>query len=127
MRLLLGCGLLLSLAACEIRRENEEPAAEATLSAEDPDAIVCALHGSDEFRRQCRVDRAPEGDTLYLVVRHPDGGFRRFEVLEDGRGLAAADGADEAQLAMEGGLLAVTVGDDRYRFPATIGGSGGAR
>jgi hypothetical protein len=127
MRISSAALTLLLLTGCEIRREDDEPAAQATLAADDPDAIVCALHGSDEFRRQCKVERAPQGETLFLVVHHPDGGFRRFEVLEDGRGLAVADGADEATLAIEGDLLAVTVEDDRYRFPATIGGAGGAR
>lgn len=127
MRIFSAVLILTLLAGCEIRREDDQPAAQATLAADDPNAIACALRGSDEFRRQCSVERAREGETLFLVVHHPDGGFRRFEVLKDGRGLAVADGADEATLAIEGDLLAVTVADDRYRFPATIGGAGGAR
>jgi hypothetical protein len=123
---LLGCGVLLLLAGCEIREENA-PAAEATVAADDPDGIACALAGSDTFERVCKVERAPEGDTLFLVVRHPDGGFRRFEVLKDGHGLAIADGADEATLAVQGEFLAATVASDRYLFPATIGKPGGAQ
>jgi len=56
---------------------------------------------------------------LYLVVRHPDGAFRRFKVLKDGRGVAVADGADQAETTLSGEVLEVQVGSDRYRFPAT--------
>jgi hypothetical protein len=125
LRRLIGCALLLLLGACEVRDESERPAAEATVAAEDPNAIACALDGADKFTRACTVERAPEGDTLFLVVHHPDGGFRRFEVLKDGHGLAIADGADEAKLAVEGEFLAATVAGDRYLFPATIGVPGG--
>ena len=50
---------------------------------------------------------------------HPDGGFRRFVVLKDGGGVAAADGAAVAQQNLAGGLLEVSVDGDRYRFPVT--------
>jgi len=58
------------------------------------------------------------GGTLFLIVRHPDGSFRRFEVLKDGHGLSVADGAEPAALSMAGNELEVAVGLDRYRFPA---------
>ena len=55
------------------------------------------------------------------VVRHPDGGFRRLRIVQDGRGLVSADGAEEAKLVIiDKGLIEVTVGDDRYRLPATV-------
>ena len=52
-----------------------------------------------------------------LVVHHPDGGFHRFELLKDG-GIAAADGAEQAQLSPEGAVSEVTLGNNRYRFTA---------
>ena len=55
-----------------------------------------------------------------LVVRHPDGGFRRFEVMRDGTGLAAADGAERAVVSLHEQGIEVAVGTDRYRFPARI-------
>jgi hypothetical protein len=125
LKRLIGCALLLLLGACEVRDESERPAAETTVAAEDPNAIDCALNGAEKFERHCTVERAPEGDTLFLVVHHPDGGFRRFEVVKDGHGLAIADGADEARLTIEGKFLAATVANDRYLFPATIGAPGG--
>ena len=89
----------------------------------DPDSLVeCALAGATVFARDCSVEQVREGGALTLVVRHPDGGFRRLEVLTDGRGLAAADGAEAARVAVHGEGIEVAVGADRYRFPATVAG-----
>lgn len=89
--------------------------------AVDPDSMIeCALGDAAEFARECWVDETLQEGTLLLTVRHPDGGFRRFEVLQDGRGLAAADGADMAEVMLADGGIEVTLGPDRYRFPATI-------
>ena len=106
--------LALALGACE---QAPPPVPE---KAQGDELIACALGDEMEFRQACAVDRAPQGDKLFLVVRHPDGGFRRFEVLTDGRGLAAADGADGAQVALRDGGIEVAVGKDRYRFPASV-------
>ena len=104
------------LAACQ-----REPAGAApTQAAAEDSTIECALHGADAFTRACSVERVHAGDGLQLVVRHPDGGFRRFDVLTDGKGLATADGAQLARVALQGGGIEVTVGADRYRFPATV-------
>ncbi len=80
--------------------------------------IDCALGQGDAFAADCLVEREENEGGTQLVVRHPDGGFRRFDQFTDGRGVAAADGADTAVLNLDGGLLEVSVGDDRYRFPA---------
>ena len=59
------------------------------------------------------------------VVRHPDGGFRRFNILTDGRGLAPADGFDETNIKiLGGGMIEVSSGDDIYRLPADIKSTG---
>ena len=71
----------------------------------------------------CLVERATrEGETL-LIVRRPDGGYRRFVELDDGRGLAAADGADEARVTLDGDVLQVEIADETYRFPARSSGT----
>jgi hypothetical protein len=87
--------------------------------------IECALAGATAFARDCAVEQVRAAGGLTLVVRHPDGGFRRFEVLNDGRGLASADGADLAKIALREGGIEVAVAGDRYRFPATIAGDAG--
>src|SRR3546814_11161498 len=62
----------------------------------------------------------PDGHVL--VLHHPGGGCRRFRIVSDGRGVIPADGAEQAQLALAGdNMIDVTVANDRYRFPATIG------
>jgi hypothetical protein len=77
----------------------------------------CALAGSGDWARDCVVDRS--GDRL--TIRHPDGGFRRFRVLADGRGLEAADGAEAAKLTiLDDKRIEVVAGDDHYRLPARM-------
>ena len=114
MRIYSGAPLLL-LAACS-------PGASESSLPDPDDLIECALAGAGAFARDCAVEQVREEGQLYLVVRHPDGGFRRFEVLTDGGGLASADGADPAQIAVHGDGIEVALGADRYRFPATIAG-----
>lgn len=113
MRKSTRCAILLAFVAVACKPEPE-----VRPRADDADnAIVCSLNGSGNFESVCRVERSLAGDTLYLIVRHPDGAFRRFEVLKDGRGLAVADGAEPAELNLKDGHLEVAVGLDRYRFP----------
>ena len=81
--------------------------------------IACALDGAEAFTPDCGVERISEGGNLVLVVRHPDGGFRRFAVVKDGRGLVLADGADHSHTELSGDRLEIRVGQDRYRFPFT--------
>ncbi|MBB3941011.1 hypothetical protein GGR39_002679 [Novosphingobium fluoreni] len=88
--------------------------------AEGGERISCALAGAGEFTQDCSVDRSQVDGKLTLVVRHPDGSFRRFTVVSDGRGVVVADGADQAKAVVQGDKLAVAVADDRYLFPATV-------
>lgn len=117
MRALLGCTMLL-LAACQGGGDAEAAAAEQVAQADT--VIECAVNGAATFERECPVEKAEIDGAKFLTVRHPDGGFRRFEILTDGHGLAVADGADDAKLAVEGDILGVAVARDRYRFPVTL-------
>jgi len=108
----LGAALLL-LAACSQEATETPPV--------DPDNLIeCALAGAAAFARECEVEESRAEGAAVLVVRHPDGGFRRFEVTGDGTGLATADGAQPAQVTLREDGIEVAVGTDRYRFPATI-------
>ncbi|MEK7342509.1 MAG: hypothetical protein AABZ73_01655 [Pseudomonadota bacterium] len=79
----------------------------------------CRIGGAEEWARDCMVERAGE----MLTIRHGDGGFRRFRVLADGRGLEAADGAEVAVVKIVGDQqIEVAAGADRYRLPAQIAG-----
>lgn len=107
-----AASLALLLAACS---SNSEPPPVAA----GGEHIECAVGGSAELKPVCAVERSEAGGKLTLVVHHPDGAFRRFDVMTDGTGLAVADGADKAVTRLEDGKLDVTVGADRYLFPAT--------
>ena len=85
--------------------------------------IECALGEGSEFGPDCLVERSQVDGATVLTVRHPDGGFRRFEQLKDGTGIAELDGADIATRALEGDTLLVTVGEDRYRFKVAVRGA----
>ncbi len=101
--LLTGCG-----------SEADPPGVVTGASAEN--RIECAV-GGETFERACLVSR----DGERLTVKHPDGGFRRLLLTADGRGVAAADGAEAAEVAVIGpNRIEVTVGSDRYRLPATV-------
>ena len=110
-----GAACVLLLAACS-------PGASEAPPPDDDSRIACALASAAAFARDCWVEPHRAGAGLQLVVRHPDGAFRVFDVLTDGHGLATADGADAAQVALAEGGIEVAVGADRYRFPATIAG-----
>jgi len=99
------------------QRDARTPVEDAAL---DRNEVACALAGAKVYADVCGVDRVKAKDGLMLVVRHPDGGFRRFMVVKDGRGLEAADGAEKALVAISGDAVEVVVGEDRYRFPATV-------
>lgn len=108
------CLFPLALAACK-------PAAEPVPGSEEPEAankrtIPCALGRVDSFA-DCTVEDIGAKDMPLWIVRHPDGGFRRFRIL-DGTRIATADGADEVETMRVGAELEVRVGKDRYRFPA---------
>ena len=88
--------------------------------ADGDDHIACALADAAEFKPVCSVERQRCDGLLSLVVRHPDGGFRRFDVLDDGRGMAVSDGATQAVARYADGMAELAVDRDRYRFPITL-------
>lgn len=80
-------------------------------------AIECALGGAAGFADDCTMERVERDGESLLIVRHPDGSFRRFALGIPGRGLVTADGADEALVERGDGMVEVRVGPDRYRLP----------
>jgi glucose/arabinose dehydrogenase len=111
--------LLLALAACG--DAGSQPASKDTAAAAAEDAaktIPCALGTAAEFKPVCNVEETTADKQLYWIVRHPDGGFRRFQMIDNGTRIATADGADEVAMTRDGGEFIVSVGADRYRFPA---------
>lgn len=81
--------------------------------------VDCALGAGAAFAPVCAVERSAGADgAQVLVVRHPDGAFRRLVVQPDG--LATADGADPARVTASGQVLEVGVAADRYRIPFVV-------
>ena len=110
--------LLAALAACKVA---EDPQAAAQEAREDAggSAVACA-QGQADYAQDCWYERSDEEGKRLLVAHHPDGSFRRFEIVDDGRGLVAADGVEAARVAPLGEMVEVTLADYRYLLPATI-------
>lgn len=114
--------LLLLFAACgDAGTATEEALDAAEADAADAGLIECAPAGSAQFARDCTLEKVASEEGLILVVRSPDGGFRRLLVTSDGRGVVAADGAEPAIVSVIGdNRIEVRMGEDRFRLPATI-------
>jgi hypothetical protein len=120
MRVLLA--VFLFLAAC-----SGEPGDQTTNSAAAPPPgqpdrrIECRSGEAVPFARTCSVESFDSGDGRLLTVRKPDGGFRRLRVSNDGRGIVAADGAEQAAMAnLRDGRVEVSIGGDQFRLPASV-------
>ena len=100
------CIVLLALAACE---PVDDQAAAPT--------IECAINGASAFAPDCTMERAEDEGASILIVRHPDGAFRRFELGVPGEGIITADGMQPAEVERGDGMIEVRVGADRYRLP----------
>jgi hypothetical protein len=103
-----AAGLALLLAACS--------PASTTASTKD-NRIDCAVASAAGFTHDCTIEASEQNGAHVIVVRHPDGRFRRFE-LADGS-LKTADGSEPVQVSVpeRGKVMDVTVGQDRYRIP----------
>jgi hypothetical protein len=118
--------LLVVLVVTGCNREADNQALAATEAQQVRDAatsgrIFCALGGASGFRLDCTMDRMTSTDGTVLVLGRDDAGFRRFRITNDGRGVVAADGAEQARVTViDNGMIEVAVAQDRYRLPATI-------
>ena len=115
------------LTACDVKLPDKVAEAKAQKSeraiAEAEGKIECLTPGAQSFAYVCAIDRTQSQDGLYLTLRHPDGGFRRLLVTNDGRGVVAADGAEQAQVVpLAEDLIEVSIGGAHYRLPATVRG-----
>ncbi|QSB43969.1 hypothetical protein IDJ81_11525 [Tsuneonella flava] len=108
-------GLIAMLAACD--RGAVQPQAEPGAKR-----IDCAIGEGSDFGPDCLVEKVSGEQGPEFIVRHPDGGFQRLRIAPNRSGMIAISGADEAvnELVGEPKVLQVTVGEDRYRFPADI-------
>ncbi|MFM7027692.1 MAG: hypothetical protein ACKOXK_03315 [Chakrabartia sp.] len=80
--------------------------------------IACAVSGAP-MAKLCGLERQATPAGPVLVLRHPDGGFRRLQIVTDGRGVIAADGAQPAKVRLRGAdEIEVQIEGDIYRLPA---------
>ncbi|MGQ0660885.1 hypothetical protein [Sphingosinicella sp.] len=90
------------------------------VTQDEGNRIECRFGGNAQFERSCTFEREGEGGAI-LVLRKPDGGFRRLRIVGDGRGVIAADGAEPARVTiLDGARIEVEIGGDRFRLPATM-------
>jgi hypothetical protein len=88
---------------------------------EDAGRVECAVDGAADFAPVCVLERVSGPDGLVLTLRAPSGSFRRLLVTTDGRGVAAADGADPAVVTpLAEDRIEVAIAGDRYRLPARV-------
>ena len=126
-RLIAAAIFLAGLSGCGSDAGSSAPDEDEPTQAASNGKVECALAGSDSFERVCSTEQISANGDVMLVIRHPDGGFRRFNILTDGRGLAPADGFDETRISLlDNNMIAVESGDDTYRLPALIKGSDAA-
>jgi hypothetical protein len=94
----------------------------ADLEAAADGKIECALAGRTDFNRDCSTERVTGAEGQLLIIRNPDGGFRRFTILGGGKGLEPADGFDDSFRIklINDDMIEVRSGDDIYRLPAAI-------
>lgn len=102
------------LSACDVGEETSGAPPGAV-----EDTIFCRTGGAEKMERDCLVEKSGEGDSAVLTIRHPGGGFRRLQIVTDGRGVVAADGSEETTVVMTGDKQAeVAIAGDRYLLPA---------
>jgi hypothetical protein len=126
---LTACGSAPSSKTAEAKPEPALPGATSLAEAEasaaqaavDDGRVSCAVSGATEFSRSCQIEQTETSTGLVLTIRHPDGGFRRLQVVKDGRGVVAADGAELAEVTpLNPREIEVLISGNRYRIPATV-------
>ena len=110
----------LMLVACGQADRNDASLVGAD-EALDDGRVECRIRGAAQFERFCTIDREQRPQGQVLVLRKPDGGFRRLLVATDGRGVVAADGAEPAAVTLlPDNRIEVAIGGDRFRLPARV-------
>jgi hypothetical protein len=135
-RLFALVGPLVLSSACSPSKEETEQATKMLEQSEQVAAkeavadgkVECAVSGETALTRSCETEKIVGRDGQLLVIRHPNGGFRRFKILTDGRGLKPAEGADPVAIQLlNDGKIEVVIAGDKYHLPAQIKASAAAK
>ncbi len=99
----------------------------AACGAESPEpggiSMDCAIEGAAELKPVCTVTEVKAMDEdAYLVLWHPDGGFRRVRYRDADASVEVLDGAELATGVVRGedGSVEFAIDRDRYRLPARM-------
>lgn len=107
----------LALAACHSQPATAPPAERVAA-----DKLIPCAKGNAPLESACSIEIAKRPDGPLVTVRNPDGGFHRLLVTRSGRGVIAADGAQQAVMTpVDAATIEIAIGGDRYRLPATLG------
>lgn len=113
--------LISLLASCSSQPAVESNGAAAPGPGQADNRIECRTAGETTFARTCTVERADSPEGRILTIRKADGGFRRLRMTNDGTGVAAADGAEQAHVSiLPDQRIEVEIGGDRFRLPARV-------
>ena len=118
MRFAALLSVMAALAGCQDAL-NEAPE-----TAEGAEVIQCALASAQDFSAGCTAELVETEEGRVVILRNPDGGFRRLRITGGEGLLEAADGADALQVKRSESALNVTIGPDRYILPISGGGNG---
>lgn len=77
--------------------------------------IDCAIGVGVDMGPDCIGEQLAGGEIF--VIHHPDGSFRRFEMLPDDAGIGLAAGAGVLSQEREGDKLLISVDDAKYLLP----------
>ena len=83
-------------------------------SAPEGEPVSCRVGKEEAFAETCLLVWQGQHD---FIIRHPDGGFRRFRVVQGTGDIRTADGAEKLEVERpEKRLLSLTIGDTVYRI-----------
>ena len=113
--------LLLAACGSAQRAAVESNGAAMPSLGEVDNRIDCRPAGQAAFTRSCTIEWSNGPAGRVATIRKADGGFRRLRATNDGRGVAAADGAEPAHVSLAPDQrLEVEIGGDHFLLPARI-------
>lgn len=87
-------------------------------AAHQDNSVECAVGPGANWGHECSLER----EKGLLTIHHADGGFRRLSIVDDGRGVISADGAEQASVQIiDKDRIEIAIGQDRYRLLARMG------
>ncbi|MCP9223061.1 hypothetical protein MKP08_09905 [Erythrobacter sp. LQ02-29] len=105
----------LALAGCDNSSQGDATGLSAAIDNANP-PLECAPSGAATFAPDCTLERVGSSD--HWRVTNPDGSFHRLDKGDSPSGYVAAAGVDRGSSEIAGDYIVMTIGRDRYRWPA---------